>query len=352
LKRKALSHPTSKRRTTNAALRRLLTEKANAASADLDRKSALEIARIINREDAKVASAVKRALPQIAQAIDLIAAALSQGGRLIYVGTGTSGRIAALDAVECPPTFDVDPRVVQFIIAGGPKALGAAVEADEDSRALGRKAIAEKKVNKKDVVVGIAASGRTPFTIAAIEHARARGAKTVALVCNPKSPLGQAADVAIVAEVGAEVVAGSTRMKAGTAQKMILNMLSTGAMARLGHVYGNLMVNVRPKNEKLAERGVGIVEKATGLDHAAARKLLAAAGDHVAVAMVMAKAGVTRAHASAALQESGGQVRKAIALARRGSKFGAVPAKSMTTGDTEVHGGMRVGFQAQPRNPI
>jgi len=310
LKRKALQCESS-----SGELRRLGTEKANSASADLDRKSALEIARIINREDAKVAAAVKGALRQIAQAIDLIAAALSQGGRLIYVGTGTSGRIAALDAVECPPTFDVGPRVVQFIIAGGPKALGAAVEADEDSRELGRKAIAKKKPTRKDVVVGIAASGRTPFTIAAIKYARAHGAKTVAVVCNPKSPLGKAAHVAIVAEVGAEVVAGSTRMKAGTAQKMILNMLSTGAMTRLGYVYGNLMVNVSPKNEKLVERGVGILEKAAGLGHRAARKFFAAAGGRVPVALVMATADVSRAQAVAALRESQGQVRRAIAAA-------------------------------------
>jgi N-acetylmuramic acid 6-phosphate etherase len=297
-------------------LRRLGTERANSASADLDRKSALEIARIVNREDAKVAAAVKRSLPQIARAIDWIAASLRQGGRLIYVGTGTSGRIAALDAVECPPTFDVAPRMIQFIIAGGPKALGAAVEADEDSRDLGRQAIAKKKPTRKDVVVGIAASGRTPFTIAAIEHARAQGAKTVAVVCNPKSPLGKAAHVAIVAEVGAEVVAGSTRMKAGTAQKMILNMLTTGAMTRLGYVYGNLMVNVSPKNEKLMERGMGILETAAGLDHAAARKILAAAQGRVPVALVMAKAGVGRAQAVAALKESQGQVRRAITLAK------------------------------------
>ena len=297
-------------------LRRLGTEKTNSASVDLDRKSALEIARIINAEDAKVATAVKVAVPQIAQAIELIAAALSQGGRLIYVGTGTSGRIAALDAVECPPTFDVDPRMVQFIIAGGPKALGAAVEADEDSRALGRKEIAKKRPTKKDVVVGIAASGRTPFTIAAIKYARAHGAKTVAVVCNPKSPLGKAAHVAIVADVGAEVVAGSTRMKAGTAQKMILNMLSTGAMTRLGYVYGNLMVNLHTKNEKLAERGVGILEEAAGLNRAAARKFLATAGGRVPLALVMAKAGVSRARAAAALKESRGQVRRAITLAK------------------------------------
>jgi len=297
-------------------LRRLSTEKTNSASVDLDRKSALEIARIINAEDAKVASAVKQALRQIAEAIELIAASLSQGGRLIYVGTGTSGRIAALDAVECPPTFDVDPRMVQFIIAGGPKALGAAVEADEDSRELGRKEIANRKPTKKDVVVGIAASGRTPFTIAAIKYARAHGARTVAVVCNPKSPLGEAAHIAIVADVGAEVVAGSTRMKAGTAQKMILNMLSTGAMTRLGYVYGNLMVNLHTKNEKLLERAVGILEEAAGLKRAAARKLLAAAEGRVPLALVMSKAGVSRARAAAALKESRGQVRRAIALAK------------------------------------
>ncbi len=316
MKRKASNRKSSHREISNVQLRRLGTEKTNSASTDLDRKSALEIARIINAEDAKVAAAVKRALPQIAQAVDLIAAALSGGGRLIYVGTGTSGRIAALDAVECPPTFDVDPRMVQFIIAGGPKALVAAVEADEDSRKSGRQAIAKKKPTNKDVVVGIAASGRTPFTIAAVEYARAHGAMTVAVVCNRRSPLGKAAHLAIVADVGAEVVAGSTRMKAGTAQKMILNMLSTGAMTRLGYVYGNLMVNVRPRNEKLIERGVGIVEKAAGLDHRAARKLLTAAGGLVPIAMVMSKAGVSRARAVTALQKSSGRVRKAIAAAK------------------------------------
>ena len=297
-------------------LRRLTTEKSNSASVDLDRKSALEIARIINREDGKVAAAVKRALPQIAQAIDMIAAVLVKGGRLIYVGTGTSGRIAALDAVECPPTFDVPPRMVQFIMAGGARALSAAVEADEDSRELGREAIAKKKPTKKDVVAGIAASGRTPFTIAAIEYARAHGAKTIAVVCNPASPLGKAAHVAIVVEVGSEVLAGSTRMKAGTAQKMILNMLTTGAMARLGYVYGNLMVNLHPKNEKLAERGMGIVEEVAGLDRPSARKVLAAAGGRVSVALVMAKAGVGRADAEVALKESAGNVRRAIAAVK------------------------------------
>lgn len=321
MKRKSSKHKTSARKTSirrkiSVELRHLDTEKTNSSSANLDQKSSLEIARIINDQDAKVAPAVKRALPQIAQAIDLITTALSQGGRLIYIGTGTSGRIAALDAVECPPTFDVNRRMVQFIIAGGPKALSAAVEADEDSRELGRQTIAKKKPTTKDVVVGLAASGRTPFTIAAIKYARAQGAKTVAVVCNPKSPLGRAAHVAIVAEVGAEVIAGSTRMKAGTAEKMILNMLSTGAMTHLGYVYSNLMVNLRTRNSKLFERGVIILEKVTGRNYAGAHKLLAAAGGRVPVALVMAKAGVSRARATDALEEFSGRVRQAIAAAK------------------------------------
>jgi N-acetylmuramic acid 6-phosphate etherase len=203
--------------------------------------------------------------------------------------------------------------MVQFIIAGGVKALAAAVEADEDSVTLGRKAIAKKKPGKKDVVVGIAASGRTPFTVAAIEYARKHGAQTVAVVCNPNSPLGKAAHVSIVAEVGAEVVAGSTRMKAGTAQKMILNMLTTGAMARMGYIYGNLMVNLHTKNSKLAERGVAIVQEVTGLKQMEARRLLAAAGGRVSVALIMAKAKVSGAAAAAALKGSSGRVRQAIA---------------------------------------
>ena len=240
---------------------------------------------------------------------------LSSGGRLIYVGTGTSGRIAALDAAECPPTFGIAPRSIQFIMAGGRRALAAAVEASEDSRELGRKEIAKKKPTKNDVVVGIAASGRTPFTIAALEYARAHGAKTVAVTCNRKSPLEKAAHMAIVTEVGPEVVAGSSRMKAGTAQKMILNMLSTGAMVRLGYVYDSLMVNLHPKNDKLLERGIGILETVAGLNRSQARKLLAAARHHVPVALVMAKTGVNRAKAAAALKKSHGHVRQAIAAA-------------------------------------
>jgi len=293
-------------------LRRLTTEKVNLASADLDRKSSLEIARIINSEDAKVAPALKRALPQIAQAIDLIAASLRKGGRLIYVGTGTSGRIAALDAAECPPTFDSDPKMVQFVIAGGPRALAMAVEANEDSPALGRRELARKKPRKNDVVVGLAASGRTPFTVAAIQYARSQGARTVAVTCNRNSPLGRAAHIEIVAEVGPEVVAGSTRMKAGTAEKMILNMLSTGAMARLGFAYGNLMVNVRLKNEKLRERAAAVLEKAATLERDEAQQLLKSSGNNVAVALVMAKTAMSRPQAEVALKRSGGHVRKAI----------------------------------------
>ena len=297
-------------------LQHLSTEQSNSASADLDRKSSFEIASIINAEDARVAPAVQRALPQIAQAIDLIAAALSRGGRLIYVGTGTSGRIGALDASEIPPTFDTSPRMVQFIIAGGTKALAIATEASEDSPTLGRKEMAKKKPGKNDVVVGMAASGRTPFTIAAVEYARAHGAKTVAVTCNRNSRLGKAAHVEIVADVGPEVVAGSSRMKAGSAEKMILNMLSTGAMTRLGYVYGNLMVNLHLKNTKLRERGVTILEKTTDLDRNQASKLLASAGHSVPVALVMAKAVVTRSAATAALKKSHGHVRKAIELAK------------------------------------
>ncbi len=305
-----------KRRLKHVDLRRLSTEKANTASAEFDCKSSLEIARIINAEDAKVAAVVARSLPQVAQVIDWIAAGLSKGGRLIYVGTGTSGRIAALDAAECPPTFNTDPKMVQFIIAGGSKALAEATEASEDSRKLGRQAIEKKKPRKHDVVVGVAASGRTPFTIAAIEYARAQGAKTVAVACNRNSALEKAAHIAIVAEVGPEVVAGSTRMKAGTAQKMILNMLTTGAMTRLGYVYGNLMVNLHLKNKKLAERGIGILEKTAELSRADAHKFLRDAHNSVPVALVMAKTGVSRAQATAALKRAHGHVRNAIGLAK------------------------------------
>ena len=293
-------------------LRGLTTETANVASAGLDTLPALAIARIINDEDKKVAYAVERALPQIAQAIDAVAHAIGNGGRLIYVGAGTSGRIAALDASECPPTFNTDPRSVQYVMAGGETALGRAAEYNEDSRDAGEKDMAKKKPGRGDVVCGIAASGRTPYTVAAVDYARRMGAKTVAVVCNRKSPLAEAAEIAIEVEVGPEVVSGSTRMKAGTAQKLVLNMLTTGAMARLGYVYGNLMVNVHLKNEKLVERGIGILMRAAGVDRQAAERALKDSDNSVPVALVMLKARVSEAEARQHLELAGGHVRKAI----------------------------------------
>jgi len=297
---------------TPEAISDLSTEQRNRASANLDRESTLDLVRIINREDAKVAAAVSKALPQIAQAVDIIAERLRSGGRLIYVGAGTSGRIAALDASECPPTFSTDPRMVQFIIAGGPKALGAAVEANEDSRELGASDMAKREPGKKDVVVGIAASGRTPFTVAAVEYARKRGAATVAVTCNANSLLGQTAEIAIVTPVGPEVLSGSSRMKAGTAQKMVLNMLTTGAMTRLGYVYGNLMVNVNPNNEKLVERAIRILQDAAEVDRSAADLALKNSGTSVPTALVMLKTGLTATQAKQRLKKHKGNVRQTI----------------------------------------
>ncbi len=296
-------------------LRQLSTEQVLPAAGDLDRMSSLEIARLMNEEDATVAAAVRSALPQIARAIDVVAAGLREGGRLIYVGAGTSGRLGALDASEIPPTFNTDPRTVQFVMAGGPKALGASTEASEDDTALAVAEIKKRKPGRHDVVLGIATSGRTPFTIAAVEYARRRGSRTIALTCNRNSPLERAADFAIVTEVGPEVLAGSSRMKAGTAHKMVLNMISTGAMVRLGYVYGNLMVNVWTKNEKLVQRAIRIVEQATGADHETAARALKESGNRTPVAVVMLAAGATRSRASAALKKSKGHVREAITAA-------------------------------------
>ncbi|HTD43769.1 MAG TPA: N-acetylmuramic acid 6-phosphate etherase [Bryobacteraceae bacterium] len=303
-------------RKAKSDLRKLPTEQNLPAATDLDRMSSLEIVRLINQEDATVAAAVGRALPQIAHAIDVIVAGLRQGGRLIYVGAGTSGRIGALDASEIPPTFNTDPRTVQYIMAGGPKALAASTEASEDDTALAVAEMTKRKPGKHDIVLGIATSGRTPFTIAAVEYARRRGARTIALTCNRNSPLERAADFAIVTEVGAEVLAGSSRMKAGTAHKMVLNMISTGAMTRLGYVYGNLMVNVWTKNEKLIQRAIRILEQATGADHDSASNALEASGNRTPVAVVMLSGGVTRTQAAAALKKTKGNVRDAIAIAK------------------------------------
>ncbi len=298
-----------------SSLQGLRTEKPNSAGFDLDCKSSLEIARLINAEDAVVALAVTRVLTQIARAIDIVVGGLRSGGRLIYVGAGTSGRIAALDAVECAPTFNTDR--VQFVIAGGAKALATASEISEDDVKQGRKEMVRRKPGRNDVIIGIASSGRTPFTLAAVAEARRRGARTIALTCNPNSPLERIARLTIVTQVGPEVLTGSSRMKAATAHKMVLNIISTGTMARLGYVYGNLMANVSPKNEKLRQRAIGILQRATGAGREFACRALEASGNHTPVALVMLAAKVSRTSAVTALKKCGGHVRRAIALAAR-----------------------------------
>ena len=290
----------------------LNTERQNRASSDLDKLSALEIATLMNSEDAKVLRAVRQALPEIAKAIDVVHNCLAKGGRLIYVGSGTSGRLGALDASECPPTFGVDPSMIQYVIAGGERALANAAEASEDSSQLGKSDMAARKPGKKDVIVGLAASGRTPYTIAALKYAAKKGAATVAVICNTGSELARVAQIAIAAEVGPEVLTGSTRLKAGTAQKLICNMLTTGAMARLGYVYGNLMVNLHLKNEKLIERGISIVQRVAKVNRTVALATLEAADMKVSIALVMLCAKVSKPEANRRLKRAQGSIRKAI----------------------------------------
>ena len=301
-----------KSRILKVELSKLATEQQNPSTLNLDSMSAFEIAHAINREDQSVPKAVEKQLPQIAKAIELVADSLRKGGRLIYVGAGTSGRLGALDASEIPPTFGISAKFIQHVIAGGDKALHSAVEDEEDSLNLGKKDIARRKPGKKDIVVGIAASGRTPYTVAALKYAKKKGSKTVAVVCNQKSPLEQAADLAIVIDVGPEVLSGSTRMKAGTAQKLVLNMISTGAMVRLGHVYGNLMVDVLPRNKKLRERSLTILEKTAGVTRKEASTALNAAGWKVPIALLMLKTSSSKDQARKSLKAADGQVRKAI----------------------------------------
>ena len=293
-------------------LKKLKTETSNRASANLDQLNALQIATLMNRQDALVPRAVRRVLPQVAEAIDLIARQLARGGRLIYVGTGTSGRIGALDAVEIPPTFGVDTRTVQFVIAGGESALARATEASEDDAAMGRRDLAAKKLRRHDVVVGIAASGRTPYTLGALDYARKKGAATIAVVCNRGSEMARHATVAIEVNVGPEVLTGSTRLKSGTAEKLVCNMLSTGAMARLGYIYGNLMVNVRPSNKKLLERSLSIIEHLAQVDRDVAIAALRSAGMSVPHALVMLKADVSKREAARRLRSKRGIVRHAL----------------------------------------
>ncbi len=308
----ASAHQEDRKKDQVSLLQNLTTESQNEASQGFDTKSAVEIARIINHEDAKVAAAVKKAIPEIAEIIDQVARSLRDGGRLIYVGAGSSGRIAALDSSECPPTYSTAPGQVQYIMAGGPKALASAVEVNEDSEELGQRDIARRRPTRKDVVIGLSASGRTPYVVAAVAYARARGAHTAAVTCNHGTPLAAAADIVVVAEVGAEVISGSTRMKAGTAQKMVLNMITTGAMTRLGYVYENLMVNVHMQNSKLVERGIRILMNACNIDRVTAVETIKSAGRSVPVALVMLKAKVDKPEAVRRLAKSDGNVRVAI----------------------------------------
>ncbi len=290
----------------------MLTETPNPRSANIDRLPTLEMLQVINDEDASVAQAIRRALPAIAQAVDTIAGRLRGGGRLFYVGAGTSGRLGVLDAVECVPTFSTPPEQVQGIIAGGEWALLHAVEGAEDDHAAGQAAIRAHQVGPLDVVAGIAASGYTPYVVGALEAANAAGAATIAVTCNDPAPLLDLAQIGIAVVVGPEVIAGSTRLKAGTAQKMVLNMLSTGSMIRLGKVYGNLMVDVMVTNHKLALRARRLVMQIAGVDEAEAVLLLQATQQQVKPAVVMALCGVDAGEARARLDAAGGMLRAVI----------------------------------------
>lgn len=293
-------------------LKELSTERRNRATQNLDQMSSLDIVTTMNHEDAAVPRAIRQVLPAIAQAVDRVAECFAKGGRLIYVGSGTSGRIGALDASEALPTFGTGPGMVQFLIAGGDKALTRATEASEDSVELGRADMARKKPGKRDVVVGIAASGITPYTISALGYAKRKGAGTIAVACNRNSPLGDVADIRIEVEVGPEVLTGSSRLKAGTSQKLICNMLTTGAMAKMGYVYGNLMVNMHLKNNKLFHRGVLILESLVDVDSETAKQTLKKAGMSVPIALIMLKSQVSKTEAARRLRAAKGNVRAAI----------------------------------------
>ena len=292
----------------------LTTEASNPDSQNLDGLDALGIVELMNREDAGVAQAVAAVLPQVAAAVDLIVGRLERGGRLIYMGAGTSGRLGVLDAAECPPTFDTPPTLVVGCIAGGPTALVSAVEAAEDQPALGRQDAIKLNLSANDALVGLSASGRTPYAIGALQYAREVGAVAIAVTCNRPSAVEAVADITIAPVTGPEVLAGSTRLKAGTAQKMILNMLSTATMVRLGKTYGNLMVDMRPTNAKLRRRAARIVAEATGQDEANALAMLTECNGETRTAIVALLTGLPPAHARARLQKVGGFVRRAIEL--------------------------------------
>jgi N-acetylmuramic acid 6-phosphate etherase len=293
------------------------TERRNPRSAGLDRKSTIQVLKILNREDASVPRAVARELPAIARAVDKIVRAFRNGGRLIYVGAGSSGRMGALDAAECPPTFGVPQTQVQAILAGGLRAMTHAVEGAEDSPRDGARQIASRRVGPNDVVVGIAATGTTPFVLGALRESKRRGATTVALTANRRTPIGRLAQIAIAPATGPEVIAGSTRLKAGTAQKLVLNMLSTAAMVRMGFVFDNLMINVSLTNEKLRRRAVRIIEAASGIGTSSVEHAVRQAGHDLRAALVMLKAGVDAQQARWLLAASRGNLRRAIATGLR-----------------------------------
>jgi N-acetylmuramic acid 6-phosphate etherase len=289
-----------------------LTEQRNPASKNLDRMTALEIVRLMNREDRKVAVALGREIRAIARAVDAIVNGIRKGGRLIYAGAGSSGRMAVLDAAECAPTFGTPPKLVQALIAGGRRAVTGAVEGAEDSVRNAERELRERKLTRHDVVVGITASGTTPYVLGAMRYARKRGATTVAITSNRHMPVARLAKIVISPEVGPEVVTGSTRLKAGTSQKMVLNMLSTAAMARLGRVYENLMIDAVLTNEKLWHRALRILVAASGRNLSAAEHALRAAGHNMRVALVMLKLRVRAREAKKRLHEAEGDLRRAL----------------------------------------
>lgn len=291
-----------------------LTEQENPRTTNLSSLTTGEIIRLINDEDTLVAAAVGRVLPDVERAVKEIVSRLKRGGKLFYIGTGTSGRLGVLDAAECPPTFGVSPDLVQAIIAGGYEACYRAVEASEDDSEAGAADLAARGFTKDDVLVGIAASGRTPYTVGAVKYARRLGAFSIAITCVPGSPITEAAEVSIVPVVGPEVVAGSTRLKAGTAQKMVLNMLSTATMVKLGYVTGNRMTNVHTRNSKLRARAIRILVAETGVDERGASEALAKSDGRLPTALLMAKSGCPLEDAERALAATGGVVSRALEL--------------------------------------
>ncbi|EOD9419100.1 N-acetylmuramic acid 6-phosphate etherase [Vibrio campbellii] len=293
-------------------LSRLVTESRNPASAEIDTLSTIEMLQVINQEDQKVALAVQAVLPQIAQTVDAITAAFASGGRLIYMGAGTSGRLGILDASECPPTYGTHPDMVIGLIAGGHQAILKAVENAEDNVQMGQDDLKALNLTQNDVVVGIAASGRTPYVLGGLEYAKSVGATTTSIACNPECAMAEAADIAILPVVGAEVVTGSSRMKAGTAQKLVLNMLTSGAMIRSGKVFGNLMVDVEATNAKLIQRQTNIVIEATGATKEQAEKALEACERHCKTAILMILADLDAEQAKSRLTEHNGFIRAAL----------------------------------------